>query len=307
MKFTAETTFDKLPGIPLEQLHFKGGLTPEDSVASVHGRCPVWQADAMLAGLNRLIGLAGKRQVIFYPRGVPGLVYLPADRRLHSTFYLLLAGGAYTSVCTVGEALPVAAELNGLGYDCFCLNYRVWGPEYESTCLGSVPQDDISAALDFIAENAGLFGLDAGDYCIGGFSAGGHAAALWGAREKARPPKGVILGYPMIAVEGILIPPLVASSLRVLYGPGAKRTPPGADPAELISTDHPPVYLAKAVDDEVISEEDTLRYVSALREKGVPVTHESAPTGRHGFGNGCATPFASWAKRAAEFFERERV
>lgn len=303
MKFTAETTFDKLPGIPLEQLHFRGGLTPEDSVSSVHGRCPVWQADAMLDGLNRLVGMAEKRQVIFYPKGVPGLVYMPADRRKHSTFYLLLAGGAYTSVCTVGEALPLASELNELGYDCFCLNYRVYAPEYESTGLGTVPQDDISAALDFIAENAGLFALDAKDYCIGGFSAGGHAAALWGAREKIRPPKGVILGYPMISVEGILIPPLVTSSLRVLYGPGAHKTPPGADPAELVSPEHPPVYLAKAADDEIISEEDTLRYVSALRAKNVPVIYESAPTGRHGFGNGFATPFASWPKRAAEFFE----
>ena len=83
---------------------------------------PTWFHEDLLYGLHRLQEVAcEKEQYVYEVREGVKLIHLPALEKKYTTYVILMAGGAYGAVCTLGEALPVAAKLNELGMDCFCL------------------------------------------------------------------------------------------------------------------------------------------------------------------------------------------
>ena len=65
--------------------------------------------------------------------------------------------------------MPVAAYLNDLGYDVFCLNYRVgkWKIIPKS-------MEDLATAISYIRKHAEDWNIGTDSYICGGFSAGGH-------------------------------------------------------------------------------------------------------------------------------------
>lgn len=96
-------------------------------------------------------------------------------------FVLLCAGGGFQRVCNMTEAFPVAARLNELGYNVFCLSYRI-DPAATRESWQSVKQtalEDVSAAVRRILENAESFRVSKKDYVIGGFSAGCMLTGMW--------------------------------------------------------------------------------------------------------------------------------
>jgi len=245
MNITVNTTLNEIKNSPLgfiypclmscaeKECDMDAALTIE----GIHKCIPTWNAHDVVSGLKRidelhangidiLHSVYSSEEIASEPlKKQVQLMWMPSSNRTHSTFVLILAGGAYGTVCTLSEGLPVAAYLNAQGYDCFCLNYRTKKDEYYAEGLLPRPYDDIAAAFGYIAAHNELFGVDVKDYAIGGFSAGGHAAAMWGCKNVGARHYGiaqpcVILGgYPVISMEfwtDNANPNSMAASLRSL-------------------------------------------------------------------------------------------
>lgn len=188
----------------------------ELSFQEMHELQPTWNVKSMIRGIEHLCEEASKRQLL-YPvytaeeckedpeKADVHLLYLPGKKKEQELpFVLLMAGGAYTCVCSAVEALPTAACLNELGHDAFILNYRVMQDP-----LFPKPFEDIAAAVKFILFNKNKFGIQKESYILNGFSAGANAASVWGtekngwAKYKAPRPAALWLAYPFISSEYI--------------------------------------------------------------------------------------------------------
>lgn len=269
---------------------------------------PTWAARDMFYGLQRLEQIANEREQYVYQLSTGAkLIYMPAKEKTCNTYGLIMAGGGYTAVCTLAEGLPIAAKLNELGMDCFCLNYRTIANNAYFKGLMPKPLDDTAEALRFIKENEAAFGLDASDYIAGGFSAGGHLAAMWGTAHKGArsyglpSPKLLLLGYPLISLENLpkIVIPLMQSGM-IGFGTGKKERHEYAAHRH-IDADYPAVYLCQAEDDKTVPAKDSHDIESALKAAGVRYIAERVATGGHGFGLGTETPANGWLERAVEF------
>lgn len=303
-------------------------LTAMDkTMEDIHTQNPTWGLTDMLRGINRVSEVASYGQQFVFPvytkeeifaspdKVQTQLIFLPAEDGKKEGFIILLAGGAYGAVCTLPEALPAAAELNEQGYSCFCLNYRTASQESFEKGLMPKPLEDVAAALCFVRDKKDMFGVNPEQYLLGGFSAGGHAAAMWGtmhqgARHYHLPqPKGLLLAYPMISSELLPKSPMAEWVKRGMYGRGyTEADEQNYSVDRHIDPAYPPVYLVRAVDDDVVLDDHHQRLILALKNKDVRVYLEEADRGGHGFGAGSDTPLNGWLQRATEFLygtERE--
>ena len=107
---------------------------------------------------------------------------------------VLLHGGFWRAQRTLELMRPLAADLAGLGFAAWNLEYRRVGQPgggWPGTCV------DVAAGLDHLARLAGREPLDLDRLVVAGHSAGGHLA-LWSA---ARPglPAGAPGAGPLVA------------------------------------------------------------------------------------------------------------
>ena len=302
--------------------NFFSGESGELTLLELQGKNSTWYADDILYGLERLQQIAQRGGQFVYPVYSPEeieqtprlgnvqLIYLPAKQKLHHTYAILLAGGAYGAVCTMVESLPVAAKLNELGVSCFCLNYRTAVQESFVNGLLPEPMDDLAAACKYIRQNQEIFGVNAENYIVGGFSAGGHVASLWGtAHLGARKygvmqPRMLMLAYPLITMENVPDGPMKNMMCAGMFG--AKFTLDDIrrhDAGRHIDAEYPKVYLAHSIDDSTVSLNDANHFTAAMDAAGVPYRLEQAQSGGHGFGLGTATPLNGWVERAVTFLD----
>ena len=120
------------------------------TLQQLHEKNPTWSVTDMEKGLQRLETELKPTYLSLGKTAVPNLIELRAQKQSTDAFVILLAGGAYGAVCTLCESLPAAAELNALGVDCYCLNYRTATPESFVSGLMPKPLDDLAAAVRFI-------------------------------------------------------------------------------------------------------------------------------------------------------------
>ena len=276
------------------------------TLAQVQEKNPTWDCGDMIYGLERLYALAeaGERYAytISDKTGVQ-MLRLPAAVKTKEPFALLLAGGAYGAVCTLPESLPVAARLNELGFDCFCLNYRTADESDFAAGLLPKPLEDIADAVRYIQNELGY----GGSYFVGGFSAGGHAASLWGtahvgARHYGLPqPELLMLAYPLISAETFPDSPIRRYMCQGMFGKGYSPEDMRMYDASLhVDPAYPRVYLVNAEDDSTVSQTNADRMRDAL---GGKIRLERGKTGGHGFGLGSATPLNGWVERAVKYME----
>ena len=283
------------------------------SLAELQQQNPTWYWEDVAYGLNRLqeIALGGGRYV--YPVGEGAcLIHLPAENRRYEEYAILNAGGAYGAVCTMVEALPAAAKLNELGMDCFCLNYRTATRDSFKDGLMPKPLEDLALAWKYIKNNEAAFRLDAENYIVGGFSAGGHLTAMWGAENRGARhfgipnPRALLLAYPLIGLENLSGPAarLLCSGLLGIHSGKEKTAEYTA--SRQVGSGYPPVYLIQAEDDNTVPKQDAMDMEMALINAGIPHSIERVPSGGHGFGLGTATAANGWISRALDFAEENR-
>lgn len=264
----------------------------------------------MIYGLNHLAENTFK---VFSPYGEGNpkskvkLIYLPAEKRKKDYFVIFLAGGAYGAVCTMVESLPVAARLNELGIDCFCLNYETATTQSFINGLLPAPIDDLAAACKFIF-NDSVFNFDS--YVVCGFSAGGHIASLWGTAELGArkygisQPKALMLAYPLITMENALDTPIAKYMCTGMFGKNYDLNKIREfDASRHIDNKYPKTFIVRAKDDTIVSQKDTVDLKIALDKENVPCVIEEALSGGHGFGLGSKTPLCGWEKHAIEYID----
>ena len=280
------------------------------TLAQLQEKNPTWYTGDILYGLQRLRTRYEVHSV--YPKddsrlASVKLTWLPAEKKQHDMFVILMAGGAYGAVCTMVESLPVAAKLNELGYDCFCLNYRTAVPESFVKGLLPDPVDDLAAALRYITEKKDHFGVNLEDYAVSGFSAGGHLASCWGTAHLGAKkygmtqPKCILLGYPLISMANVPESPVKQYLCTGMFGAGyTQEDIERYDASRHVDAAYPSCYIVRCTDDTTVSMLDGDTMKVALGDKCVI---EDAQTGGHGFGLGSATALNGWVERATEWME----
>lgn len=294
----------------------------DDTLAEFQKKNPTWYAKDVAYGMNRLVSVAGEGKFLFSvyaeedvkkepEKEAVKLFYFPAKgENKRGLFAILLAGGGYQAVCSLVEAIPVAAKLNDLGIAAFCLNYRVG-----QKGLLPKPLDDLAAAYQFLTTNRERFRIDPVHYAVGGFSAGGHAAACWGTscvgfRKYGLPgPKLLMLDYPAITMENreeSLYPEIWEQFLDTMVGDDrSEENCQRYCVNRQIDAGYPPVYVVQAADDNTLPIQDSACLIEALEQHGIPYRSELPTSGGHGFGLGSATPAVGWVERAVRFWKNQ--
>lgn len=225
---------------------------------------------------------------------------------------LVIPGGGYHLIAP-GEGEPVALEFLRAGVQSFVLEYSVAPDRWPAGFL------DACAAVDWIRRNKKRLGIDRLAVC--GFSAGGHLAGcvanLWndplveaelGLAPEAVRPDGAILCYPVIS----------AGHDTALQTLNEKLVGDGPVPAKLSLEDsvtdrNPPTFLWTTWTDQTVDVLNSLLYVRALYDHGVPCESHIFGRGPHAMGAGTAdsvfTPgwndphAAHWVSLCVEWLE----
>ena len=279
-----------------------------------------WPVESLFKGLQRLCSIAVSGEfyypiygqdeladdkkkkdvhVIHFPTMDTGETH-PKDR----PFFIVCAGGAYSSVCSLLEAYPVAARLNQLGFHAFTLNYRIGGKG-----LFPKPMDDLAAAIRFLQKNEEKLGINAANYVICGFSAGGNLTGQWGTPDHGfrwyglPAPKALIPVYPAVNSGMYGDSKDVKKFLRTMFGNQYEKIRRNFDIDTHVDECYPPCYIVCCKDDQMVPYKNSVSLYEAVKEKGIPVELELGDTGGHGFGEGLGTSVEGWIERAVSFVE----
>lgn len=289
----------------------------EMTFQEMHENQPTWDVNSMIRGMEHLCETAEKQQVmydVYCPEECEDdpekadvkVFFLPAkEQPSDKPFVILVAGGAYTCVCSIVESFPTAVRLNELGYNTFVLNYRV----LEDSLLPK-PQEDIAAALHLILGNREQFGIQNECYIVNGFSAGANVAVTWGterngwAKYSLPAPKALWPIYPAISSE-YLYEEGKDWFLSVMFGKGYDmETVKSFDIPETFTDRYPPCYIVHAKDDSTVPCKNSIELKKLLDEHHIPANLELIEHGGHGWGDGSGTEAVGWPDRAAAFAEQ---
>ena len=204
---------------------------------------------------------------------------------------LICPGGGY-SFTSDREAEAVALKFNAAGFHAAVLRYSC-APAVYPTALC-----EVAYSVALIRKNADKWNVNPDKIIVQGASAGGHLAAsyacfyqedflakLTGLSAQELRPAGLMLSYPVItsgeyAHQG---------SFECLLGKPyeALQEEPLLDKLSLekaVHNDMPPVFLWHTFCDTTVPVENSLYFVSALKEKNIPTEFHMFSKGVHGLG-----------------------
>ncbi|MBQ3384312.1 MAG: alpha/beta hydrolase [Erysipelotrichaceae bacterium] len=269
---------------------------------------PAWDSEDISYGLNRLSKIAASGiQYVYELKDGGNLIYLPSDDRKSEYYFILCAGGAYGSVCTMVESLPVAAKLNEMGFDCFCLSYHVATAESFVSGLMPQPLADLALAIKFIGDNE-EFSLDHEKYFLAGFSAGGHLVSCFSlnsvgaAHYGVSQPKGLLLAYPLISLDTFENQKVRDFMMAGLFG--AADTAKTAEKYDIIMNmdeSFPQTFYTYCLDDDSVPIINADIMKKALEDRGIRNEFICFQEGGHGFGLGSKITGNNYVEKAISF------
>jgi acetyl esterase/lipase len=170
---------------------------------------------------------------------------------------------------------------------------------------------DAQRAMRLIRSRAAQYGFDPEKVGAMGFSAGGHICGELATRYDAKVYAPVdaadtlsarpVIAAPIYAVQSMSAPLAHGGSRDMLLGPGPTPAMELAhSPAHHVRADMPPVFMAHAEDDTVVSVENTVEMRAALKAAGVKVETHLFTAGQHGLG--LPGPAGDPARRWKEMF-----
>ncbi|MFZ4597702.1 MAG: alpha/beta hydrolase [Terrimicrobiaceae bacterium] len=224
------------------------------------------------------------------PHDIPTLdIYQPFGTTFSDAAILILPGGGYGGLSAQeGEGFAGVFQLHG--FKPYVLNYRLGSNGYRHPTMLT----DAARALRIVRSRAASDGFDPNKIVIIGSSAGGHLAATlltkWDdgnplaadpiERISSRPDLG-ILCYPVIS----MIESTHAGSRNYLLGPDPTPDLLNELSAERnVTTETPPCFVWHTWEDASVPVENTLLFVQALRQAGVPFECHIYQDGGHGLG-----------------------
>lgn len=217
-------------------------------------------------------------------------VFLPYSEeigRKQRPAVVVCPGGGY-DFTSEREAVQVAMRFAAYGVQAFILYYNCKTPFPTNLC-------ELAAAVAYVRTHADDYDIDASRIAVCGFSAGAHLAGSlavhWnGARIRAAfddpaicRPNAQILCYPVITAGKYAH----RGSIVNLVGEqdGCQYDNPRADEVSLekqVSADTPPCFLWHTSDDDCVPVQNSLLYLAALAEQGIPFESHIYPHGAHG-------------------------
>ena len=218
-------------------------------------------------------------------------VYRPA--KPNGASVVICPGGGYGGLVMGGEGSGIAKWLNSHGITGLVLEYRL--PKGRAF----VPLLDAQRAIRMARSNAAAWAIDPKRIGIIGFSAGGHlastvathfdngnAAATDPIERMSSRPDFAILVYPVISMGEIGH----GGSKNNLLGPNATADLVKQFSNELQITEQTcPTYLTHALDDKIVSPENSRLFHEGLKSKNVPTEYLPLASGGHGL-NGYKGP-----------------
>lgn len=204
---------------------------------------------------------------------------------------LVLPGGGY-EFCSDREAEPVALAYLAEGFNAFVLRYATGRDKPWNLSFA-----DGKAGLAWIREHAAEVNVDPHRIAAVGFSAGGHLAAALGTGSDDR-PDALVLGYPVTLSD--FGPPIGKEIL---------------DTVSAVTGDTPPTFVFSTSPDSLVPIRNSLAFLSALAEHGVPFESHIYLLGAHGLSlakaltangkAGMADPVVSaWLGDSVRFLQR---
>jgi acetyl esterase/lipase len=227
---------------------------------------------------------------------------------------LVIPGGAYWFVSSANEGVDLAQRLTAKGITVFVLTYRLPGEGW--TNRSDVPLQDAQRAMRVICANAVRYAIQPEAVSVLGFSAGGHLAATLATQhlekmyapvdamdqELARPHSASLI-YPVITMDA---PWTHAVSRKLLLGDSPTEAEVERRSAERhVDANTPPAFLVHAFDDDAVPVENSLRFISAMRDAKRPVEAHLLQEGGHAFGTGYSgTPTEHWIELYSSWLSR---
>ena len=196
---------------------------------------------------------------------------------------LILPGGGYHFI-SEREGEPVATRFLNEGYSAFVL-------EYSLKTAYPAPLLEACMATAYIRENAERYGIDPGQVCAVGFSAGGHLTGLLatifddanirqalGERAKLARPDAAILSYPVITLREEFTHGETAGNIS------------GGDPSlrarlsieNLVNERSVPAFFWHTSEDTAVPVVNSLLAAEAYRKAGIPFELHVFEKGWHG-------------------------
>lgn len=203
-------------------------------------------------------------------------LYLPKAQQ-PTKAVVICPGGGYGHLAMSYEGYDWGPFFNEQGIAVIVLKYRMPNGNRE------VPMSDAYEAIRYTKEHASKWNINADEIGIMGFSAGGHLASTVAthASEELR-PAFQILFYPVISMEP-----------KYTHGGSRKQFLGEKVTEELVkefSNEYqvdsltPRAFIALSDDDKGVVPMNSIRYYSALKEKGTPAAMYIYPSGGHGWG-----------------------
>jgi acetyl esterase/lipase len=261
--------------------------------------CPFTLAAAEAERLALWNGQAPVGMGASEPAPADAVITIHRAEHANGAALVICPGGGYGGRVSGPEGHGIAAWLNAHGIAGVVLDYRL--PKGRP----AVPLLDAQRAIRLTRAHAREWGIDAQRIGIIGFSAGGHLAASaatlheTGQADAADPvqrlssrPDFAILVYPVISMQDGLVH---GGSRANLLGAS-----PAAELVQRFSSERqvgattPPTYLAHAVDDKVVTIENSRSFAAAMRAAKQPVELLELPSGGHGLNGYKGAAWDAW-------------
>lgn len=238
-------------------------------------------------------------------------VHRPAPGKANGAAVVICPGGGYGGLVIGAEGHGIAKWLNGHGIAGIVLQYRL--PKGRPF----VPLLDAQRAIRTARANAEQWGIDPQRIGIIGFSAGGHLASTAGTHFDRGDPQAA---DPIARVSSrpdfvILVYPVVTMSATT-HG-GSKANLLGRDPkpelVELFSNEKqvtnqtPPMFLAHAQDDKVVTPDNSRMLHEALRAHGVATEYLQLPRGGHGLKGYKGPMWDAWQAQSLAWLAAQKL
>jgi acetyl esterase/lipase len=227
-------------------------------------------------------------------RGVPfPEVHVFGAAKPDGSALLVLPGGGYEFLSVQNEGIDAAERFNAERTTVFVLTYRLPVEGWSDRSL--VALQDAQRAMRLIRSRAADFRIDPKRLGVLGFSAGGHLAAdlcvshakqvytpIDAADRLSARPAFAGLVYPVISLD-----PKVSLGNSIPNLLGANPSPAlvaARSPAQHVTADTPPTFVAAAFDDGLVLIGNSLQWIDACRRAKTSVEAHLFAEGGHGFG-----------------------
>jgi len=213
-------------------------------------------------------------------------IYLPKDRSVnHTKSLILIHGGGWNSGSKAEFSTYIDSFKTRLpDYATFNINYRLVNGGHTFPAQ----ENDVKAAVDFVADNAEKYHINKDKFVLLGISAGAHLSLLQ-AYKYSSPKIQAVVDYfgpaDLVSMYNKPWHPLVPLALQIVTGTTPqqdKKLFESSSPVEFITPQSPPTLILHGGKDEIVDVSQSKTLAQKLTAAGVKNQLEIYPSERHG-------------------------